>query len=223
MNDKNILIVEDESIIAHSIAKKVEGFGYKVTTICSNGDSAISYILEHNISVVLMDINIKGDLDGIETVQEILKHIYVPIIYLTAYMDENTIERAVNTNPSAYLSKPINKLELFASLKIALKKNDSSIQKGDIILDSEFSFDRKRKQLFHKGEFIKLSKRETQLLFLLIQRKNQIVTIDTIESEIWIDKEPNENTRRALISHLRTKLNHKFINTISGIGYILEI
>jgi len=220
---KDVLIVEDESIIAHSLANKVEKFGYKVAHICSNSNEAISYAIKHDISVILMDINIKGELDGIETAEEILKHSFIPIIYITAYMDEKTIERAVNTNPSAYLSKPISTPELLASLKIALKKDDSNTQQGDVILDNEFSFDRKTKQLFHRGEFVKLRKRETQLLFLFIQRKNQIVTIDTVEYEIWRDKEPNENTRRALVSNLRTKLNHKFIKTISGIGYILEV
>ncbi len=223
MKNISVLIVEDESIIAHSIAQKIEQFGYSVAKICSNGLDAISYMRKYDTSVILMDINIKGSMDGIQTSEEILKHKNIPIIYLTAYMDEKTIERAVNTNPSAYLSKPLNTPELLASLKIALKKNTLNSSKGNIIFDTEFSFDIINRQLFHKGEFVKLSKKETQLLSLFIHRKNQIVSIDVIESEIWPDKDPNENTRRALVSHLRTKLKHKFIETISGIGYRLDL
>jgi len=223
MKEQSILIVEDNSIIAHSIAQKVKEFGYTVSKICSNGHDAISYILKNSISAVLMDINIKGDIDGIQTAKEILKHKDIPILYLTAYMDERTIERAIDTNPSAYLSKPINTSDLFASLKIAFKNYSADNIKVDIRLDDEFNFERESKQLFHKGEFVKLSKKETQLLYLFIQRKNQLITIETVELEIWPDKDPNENTRRALISRLRAKLNHKFIDTISGVGYRLNI
>jgi len=223
MIDISILIVEDESIIAHSLAKKIESFGYQVAKICTNGDDAIAYVHREEVAVILMDINLCGDMDGIKTAEEIIKYKKIPVIYLTAYMDEHTIERAIKTNPSAYLSKPVSSASLLASLKIALKTNGSSFFKGDIILDDEFSYDSSNRQLFHKGEYVKLSKKETQLLSLLLYRKNQIVPIDVIENEIWPDKEPNENTRRALVSYLRTKLNHKFIETISGIGYRLNV
>ena len=78
-------------------------------------------------------------------------------------------------------------------------------------------------QLIRNGEYVKLTKKETILLQLLIARKNQIVPFDVIEIELWPDKEPNENTRRALVSRLRSKLGNRHIETIVSMGYRLSI
>lgn len=218
----SVLIVEDESLVGHDIANKVQQFGYKVSKICSKGIDAINYIKNNSISLILMDINIKGDIDGIETIKKISVYKEIPVIYITAYIDDITIARAVETNPSAYLVKPFNEQELKASMKIALTKQYEDKSNDNLLLDEEFSFNLQNRQLYHKGEFIKLTNKETQLLMLLIQRKNQIVPIDVIEIEIWPDKVPNDNTRRALISRLRAKLKHKFIDTHSALGYMMK-
>lgn len=223
-----VLIVEDEIVISMELSGYIESLGFSVIGTATNSNDAYSLALEYKPHIILMDINIKGDIDGIDTAKIILNEITSSIIYLTAFCDEETIDRAVKTNPSAYLSKPFNKKELLASLKMASfkyerNKKDSILKKGDIILDDEFSYDTKNHQLIFCSEYIHLTKRENQLLNLLIKSKNSIVSIYEMENEIWPDKLPNESTRRALVSRLRSKMKFKFIETIPSIGYRIKI
>ncbi len=219
-----ILIVEDESIVAMEIESFITRLGYDVVAIASSSEEALIYALKYQPHVILMDITIKGSMDGIEVADKILASIKTTIIYITAFNDDNTIQRAILTNPVAYLIKPFNRQELNASVKIALlnyNKTDNSFsqKRGDIILNDEFSYDSKDTQLLCCSEYVHLTKRESELLKLLISSKNSIVSIYEIENALWPDKEPNESTRRALISRLRSKLKHQFIDTIPSIGY----
>jgi len=223
-----VLIVEDETIVSMEIESYLESINFKVIGTASNFKDAYTLAIQHKPHIILMDIKLKGNIDGIDTASKILNEIDTTIIYLTAYCDEQTLQRAVRTNPSAYLVKPFNKKELFASLKIASftydKKNqECNIKKGDIILDDEFSFDSKNQQLICCNDYLHLTKREQELLNLLLKSKNSIVYIDDMENEIWPDKLPNENTRRALVSRLRSKLKYKFIETIPSIGYRISV
>lgn len=230
MHEVSVLIVEDESLIAHDIAASVETFGYKVAGLCTSGQDAIDYVRQNDISLVLMDINLNSVPNGIETAKTIKTIRDIPIIYLTAFVDEETIQNAIDTNPSNYLTKPFSQPELQAALKLAVRQwqtahiqHEADRPKGNIIIDEIFSFDTEGQQLIKNGEYVKLTKKETQLLQLLIARKNQIVPIDVIEYELWPDKEPNENTRRALISRLRAKLDNRHIETIVSMGYRLRL
>lgn len=222
MDSLKVMIVEDESLIAHDIASSVKEFGYEVAKICTSGSEALEYIYEDsNISAILMDINLDSSPNGIETVRKIKEQKDIPVIYITAYIDEETIQNAIDTKPIGYLTKPFNKHELYAALKLSTQADDTL--KGDIIIDKSFSFDREGMQLIKDGDFVSLTKNETKLLILFIKRKNQIVPFDVLEYELWADKEPNENTRRALVNRLRAKLDNKHIDTVISMGYRLKI
>ena len=223
-----VMIVEDEVIVSMEIANYLEELGYEVINISNNSVDAYTYALKYEPHIIMMDIRIKGEVDGIDTASMIQEKINTSIIYLTAYCDETTVERAIKTNPSAYLTKPFNKQELFVSLKMAVSSYDKNIKKenhkiGDIIFDDEFSFDSKNNQLIYNSEYLHLTKREIQLLNLLITSKNCIVSIYEMENRIWPDKFPNENTRRTLVSRLRSKMKYKFIETIPSLGYRINI
>jgi DNA-binding response OmpR family regulator len=93
----------------------------------------------------------------------------------------------------------------------------------NIYLDEEFTFHLKSSQLFYKGTLINLTKKERELLKLLLNNINSLVSIDTMEYAIWPEQESSPTRRRALLSRLRAKLNHKFIKTHSSEGYIFSI
>ncbi len=108
MSDKNrILIVEDEFIIAMLIEKQVTRLGYTVVDKVTSGDRAIDAAKARKCDLILMDIKILGDLDGIDTMKEIRNFSDVPVIYITGNSDPLTRERAFTTNPSGYIIKPI--------------------------------------------------------------------------------------------------------------------
>lgn len=222
---KQILIVEDESLVALDLSQSVESLGYNVAGVVSNSKDAIELVCKEKIDLVLMDICIKGDVDGIDTAKAI--KIYdknIQIIYSTALSGEEDIKRAVKTNPSAYIIKPITIQSLQAAMQIALmSNNDEKSLKGDVVLDDEFSYDSSSTELIYNGSFINLTKRERQLLILFINSANQIVSLYDIENEIWPDKNFNVNTTRALISRLRAKLKYKIVETIPSLGYRITL
>ena len=119
---KKVFIVEDEWVVSLELQQRIQDLGYEVAGTTDNGDSAIKMVLETKPDLILMDINIKGDIDGIEAARQILVKYNVPIIYLTAYSDKATIERAKITTPYGYIIKPVEERDLLVSIEISLNK-----------------------------------------------------------------------------------------------------
>ena len=120
---KNILIVEDEGTIALEIQNKLEEWGYSIVGTVSSGEEAIMVALNKHPDLILMDIILKEKITGIEAANIIKNNFDVPIIYLTAYGDEKTIEDAKITSPQAYLLKPFDDKELKLTIEMALYKH----------------------------------------------------------------------------------------------------
>ena len=118
----SVLIVEDEAIIAMDLSSQLESMGYKVCAVADNGDAAIKMANQHHPDLILMDIVIKGTIDGIQTAERIIKELKVPIIYLTSFSDEDTVRRASKTMPYGYISKPFYSKDLNSAIKIAIYK-----------------------------------------------------------------------------------------------------
>jgi DNA-binding response OmpR family regulator len=213
-----ILIVEDESLVALEIAETVKSFGFDVADICGSSEKALEIARAKRPNTILMDICIKGTMNGIETARELMKEYNPSIIFLTAYPDTDHIKQATELQPVGYLIKPIHSNELFAMLTLAAQRNRQRAS-GDLCLDSEFSYDTLSGQLYRNSTPVKLTQREAQLLALLIGSKNKIISIYELENEIWPDKAPNENTRRSLLARLRAKLDNRFIETLPAEGY----
>ncbi|MBR8828963.1 MAG: response regulator [Gomphosphaeria aponina SAG 52.96 = DSM 107014] len=118
-----ILIVEDELLIAKSLARKLKKMDYTVVGIVSSGAAAIERASETQPDIILMDIVIKGEIDGITTAAKIREKYNIPVIYITAYADDETLERAEKTGSYGYILKPFKERELHAIIKIALNKH----------------------------------------------------------------------------------------------------
>ncbi|RLC53275.1 MAG: response regulator [Candidatus Cloacimonadota bacterium] len=118
---KKILIVEDEQIFAQDLKMIMESEGYSVESIVDSGTEAIKKIEQNKPDIILMDIKIHGKIDGIDLTKEIQKKNNIPIIYLTAYTEKSTVDRAMETNPVAYMVKPIFDNDLIDVVKKALK------------------------------------------------------------------------------------------------------
>lgn len=117
-----ILVVEDESIVAMDIKNRLTKLGYEVCGPVSSGPEAIRKVAESHPNLILMDIRIKGELDGVDTAEQIRACYDVPIIFLTAYSDEATLQRAKLTTPYGYLLKPLEERELYITIEMALYK-----------------------------------------------------------------------------------------------------
>ena len=220
-----ILIVEDESIVAMEIAQYVRQLGYTVSAVCSSGHAALDAVAGQPVDIILMDIRIKGEMDGIETAEQIRQHHPdTRVIFLTAHMDDYNVNRAIALDPVGYLAKPLRREELRVFLKIAAHKKMQSLTRLDpapmsLSLDDEFAYDRADETLYWCGEALHLTKKESDLLALFIRNKNQCLDLYTIENTIWPEKTANANTIRTLVRRIREKLKHRFIETVSGRGY----
>ncbi|WP_276166189.1 response regulator [Zobellia alginiliquefaciens] len=117
-NKTRILIVEDDMIIAANISLQLESLGYEVTGIVTRGEEALMQTKENAPDILLLDINLKGPLNGIQTAMEIHKHSDIPVIYLTANTDEATFSAAKETKPKAFITKPFNKLNLERTIEL---------------------------------------------------------------------------------------------------------
>ena len=123
MANPQILVVEDEGIIAKSIQNELEEMGYGVPALASSGEEALRHAAATLPDLVLMDIALKGNLDGVETSQYLRQQLDIPVVYLTAYADERTLQRAKLTEPYGYLLKPYEERELRTTIEVALYKH----------------------------------------------------------------------------------------------------
>ncbi len=122
MPDVKILLVEDESIEAMDIKRTLESFGYEVPYVASSSEEAVEKALEIMPDLILMDIILEGETDGIETVSKI-KDLEIPVIYLTAHSEESTIKKAKVTEPYGYIIKPYDHTELKYAIELSIYKN----------------------------------------------------------------------------------------------------
>jgi len=122
MGKKRILIVEDEVIIAHDIMKTVEDYGYEVVAMVASGDEAIKLARDDSPDLILMDIVIEGEMNGIEAALRINENSPIPVIYLTAFSDVKTLRKASESNPYGYILKPFEERELLSIIDRTLYK-----------------------------------------------------------------------------------------------------
>jgi PAS domain S-box-containing protein len=134
-----ILIVEDEQIVARNIEKRLIASGYRVVASAVTGEEAIEKVRSFSPDIVLMDIKLKGKMDGVEAADFIRKNYHLPIIFLTSYTDEETFQRAKITEPFGYLIKPFDIKELNRTVEIALYKNKIYKELNDTKMRSDIA------------------------------------------------------------------------------------
>lgn len=120
MNPASILIVEDEAIIARAMERQLHKLGYRVIGAVSTGNDALSSVSRHRPDLILVDIHIRGEMDGIELVTALRKIIPAAVVYMTALVDDETLQRSMDTHPDGYLIKPFGELDFKAAVTLAL-------------------------------------------------------------------------------------------------------
>ncbi|MDR3701837.1 MAG: response regulator [Candidatus Sulfopaludibacter sp.] len=121
---KKILVVEDEGLIADDIRRRLERLGYSVPAIASSGEEALGLARSQSFDLVLMDIRLKGEMDGIAVAEQLQRDHRAPVVYLTAHADQDTVSRATVTEPFGYILKPIADGNLRSTVQIALYKHE---------------------------------------------------------------------------------------------------
>ncbi|MFN8340233.1 MAG: LytTR family transcriptional regulator DNA-binding domain-containing protein [Cyclobacteriaceae bacterium] len=135
---RSILVVEDEPLIADDIAMTLAGNGYGVMGPVDNADDATTHLSRQRPDLVLLDINIKGNRDGVQLASEVRSRFKLPFIYITSYYDRGTLERAKATEPQGYILKPFDDRDLLINVEMALFK----VRKPPIATDKFFVKDK---------------------------------------------------------------------------------
>lgn len=123
MDGAKVLVVEDEAVVALDLKDRLVDLGYSVPAFVSSGEEAIRRAAEEQPDLVLMDVRLKGEMNGIEAAEVIRDRFNIPVVYLTAFADDDTLRRAQMTAPFGYLVKPFEALQLHATIKMALHKH----------------------------------------------------------------------------------------------------
>jgi len=128
MEKIRILIVEDEGLIARDVEDMVRNAGYEVCAVVGTGEEAVEKAESTRPDLILMDIILRGTMDGVEAAEKIRERFNIPVIYLTAHTDENTLQRAKLTEPLGYTLKPVEQKELMTVMEMALYKHQMEIK-----------------------------------------------------------------------------------------------
>jgi PAS domain S-box-containing protein len=200
----HILVVEDESIVALDIQNRLRRLGYIVPTTVASGPAALAKAAELQPDLILMDIKLKGEMDGIEAAEQIKARYGIPLIYLTAFADEATLQRAKSTEPLGYLVKPFEELELQATIRMAFYRlqierrlKDSEQKFRGIIenaMDGIFLVDA-------KGKIIEWNTTQE-----IITGLAQTDVLGKFAWDVWYSLLPEKNKAKASANHLKSKI-----------------
>jgi len=226
MKKTKILIVEDETVPAMDIKAQVEKLKCEVTAIVHTQKKVLSSIEENEPDIILMDIKLGKGQDGIEIAKQIQKTKNIPIVYITAFSDDITMQRAFATNPIGYIVKPFKQEDLNTNIQLAIYKLNrvppKEINPDHYYLGEGFYFDMVEKELYYNDKFVKLGSKEITLLTMLIEANYIKVKNEYLEDEIWEGNKPSQSALRTLVYRLKGKLGNNIIEATYGYGYNLK-
>lgn len=197
MSKTNILIVEDESIVAKDIQHSLKKLGYTVVGMCSNGEDAIKTAEEMTPDLVLMDIMLKGDMSGIEAADQIRQRMNIPVIYLTAYADESTLNKAKVTEPYGYIIKPFKEIDLHTAIEMAIYKHE---KETDVKKERDFLYSLVENKDSKDIIFVKSNSR------LVKVRTEDIYFIEALKDYVVINTSNTRYTVHSTMKDIEKKL-----------------
>jgi len=215
----NVLIVEDELIEAYYLQKILEqDSSVKVKGICRSAKEAQEVLKKEHIDIILMDIMIKGPIDGSTLAVEVSqKYKNTIIIFLTAYSNKEMIENAIASKAFAYLIKPYRVEEIDATMALAKAKLSTNIPKKKDILElvDGYSFNFTTKQLYKDEKVVELSSKELELIRVLCENSQIVLDTHTLLERLQLTSQ----ALRALIYRLRKHLSKNLIKNVKRYGY----
>lgn len=220
----HILIVEDEAILAQDIAGRLEHMGYAVKGIANTAEKALALLSEHpDIDIALLDIILKGDLDGIELARTINTVHHIPFLFLTSHADQHFVERAKSVNPYAYILKPFNDRQVSVAIELALVNFSKKTPQKTILANQRFT--KAQNQVLHLNDSLFLKKdhhfeRVPLKEILFLEAESNYTTIHT-QSGRYVYSLVLKKIEALLPTELFVRIHRSFvinINAVSGFG-----
>ncbi|MEJ2468436.1 MAG: response regulator [Campylobacterales bacterium] len=220
MESYKVMIVEDDPVTAMNLQMALENQGYEVVATVDSSIQAPNKIKVYEPDIVLVDISLQEEADGIELAKYIREKHNLPFIYLTAHCDAAIIDQAKQTEPYGYIVKPFDPESLHATIQMVYNKKLSD--KPIVPFGEDYYLDISVCETFYKGKKIKLTKKENAFMRLLVAQLGLVVSFDQAINYVWEEKGATENSVRTLVWRLRNKLPTDIIQNASGIGYYIE-
>ncbi len=212
-----IALLEDEMMLRSSIEEYLNSLNHRVSSF-SNGKKAVDAILHESFDLLIFDINVPN-LNGFEVLEILQKNsIHIPIIYISAIINIEDITKAYELGAADYIKKPFHLKELALRIDKVSKIIDD-FKREHIVLSENYSFLKSKETLFYGSEAQKLTKKQTDIINLLVRHIECIVSFDSFREEAWGGEPVDNATIRAEISRLRKVLKEDFIESIKGVGY----
>jgi DNA-binding LytR/AlgR family response regulator len=223
----NILVVEDESIVRKDIERSLIKLGYQVVAQADNGEKAIELARSTKPDIALMDIQIKGDMTGIETAEIIKGELDIPVIYLTAFADDTTLSKAKLTEPHGYILKPFKEIDLHTTIEMAIHKHskEREVKVENELLKSLTNYKSDAEYLFikHNSRLVKVNAADIYYVEAL-KDYMQIVTADMRYIIHATMKDMEKKLPKSVFQriHRSYMVNMSKIQAISGADIILS-
>lgn len=217
MDSLNILILEDDLVISLHITKTLKKLGFRNIFKATKSEEAFQLANENKIDLLVSDIKIDGEIDGVDTAK-ILQSLYkLPVIFITAYNNKATLNRVCEIGFVGYLIKPYRVDELETLIFFAISKY-KLLNNTNIINIQNYEYNKITKELIYNDTQIKLTKKEQLFISLLFSNQNTIVSYEIIDQSIWQNSYVVDYNRRTFLSRIRKKLINLDIHVEKNIG-----
>jgi DNA-binding response OmpR family regulator len=221
VNPPRILVIEDETTIASSVAARLRKEGFEVE-LAEDGPSGIERCRQVRPDLVVLDVMLPG-LDGMEVCREIQREHPVPVLMLTARDSESDILVGLGVGADDYMTKPFSPRELVARVKALLRRVERRPPVGSVLHAGDLEIDPATRRVRRAGEDVALTRTEFDLLLALAERPGEVRSREWLLSHVWGYRDGSG--ARTVDSHVRAvrrKLGSDSIRTVHGVGYALE-
>ena len=230
---ENIVIVEDETITQRYLQDIFAQYNVTVSGCFDNAADTIEALTHINCDMILMDINIKGPVDGIQLAKVILKTYTFPIVFISAHNDDETFQEILELAPYGFIEKPFSSKDVVFTLQLAYQRYLSHEKNSEVrstnetreylILSEHYSYSHPLKTLYHDDQPVKLSVKQSKLLEVLIRNVNHTVGYDALTSVIWGDDAIADSALRTLVYSIRKIHPDLPLVSYSKTGYSIEM
>ncbi len=220
---KQILVVDDEPRIAEIAKDYLERAGYRVA-IAANGIDAVSFATRHHPDLIVLDLGLPH-MDGLDVTRRLRKESNVPIIMLTARVDENDKLIGLELGADDYVTKPFSPKELVARVRAVFRRIDAAPERGHIVRAGDVTLDKERMQVSVGDRPIDLTATEFELLATLVRQPGRVFTrAQLLDAIRGIEAESSDRAIDAHVKNVRRKLeadprNPRYVLTVYGVGY----
>lgn len=218
------LIVDDEAELAAATCEYFNMFGVASAFVRSS-EECLVFLKEHQVRVILLDINLENE-SGFALCKKLREQLSIPILFISARQSDDDILIALNIGGDDYIKKPYSLSVLLAKVKVILKRYDTSVslkENGEAII-----IDDSARKIYVEGKEILLKNKEYNLFTYLYHNKNKVISKEELFAKIWGDEFFSDGTLNVHIRKIREKIERnpnepRYIKTVWGIGYMLEL